>query len=47
MNQNQLSVIENRIASFPGETWGEIVERVVNKVVSCEEERVREEMREE
>jgi len=36
LNDNQLQVIKNRIASYPGETWGEVVERVADKISDAE-----------
>lgn len=36
MNETQKMVIENRIASYPGETWEQIVDRVVDHVVQVE-----------
>lgn len=37
MNETQKMVIENRIASFPGETWEQIIDRVVDHVVQAED----------
>ena len=45
MNENQAKVLENRIASFPGETWEQVIDRVTDKVVSCEEPHVAREMK--
>jgi len=36
LNGNQTKVIEHRLASYPGETWSQIVKRVVDKVVQAE-----------
>ena len=37
MNENQAKVLANRIVSFPGETWEQVVDRVVKHVISCED----------
>ena len=36
LSENQKKVIDNRLASYPGETWHQIVSRVVGKVVRVE-----------
>ena len=36
LSENQKKVIDNRLASYPGETWHQIVSRVIGKVIRVE-----------